>query len=139
MKAQVVVLNEAGEAAWTKVLLDKGTVPVEVLAPPPKKHRAGSSFDEVRARLAHKWEDVGGVEMVRLLDLFQAISPLMTAKSPGQKLKTYGAHLGMRKGVDFVQKTVGARGRGSPPYWVTLAAAKAVYAYEVHGRECAAP
>lgn len=35
VKAQMVVLSESGEATWTKVLLDKGTVPVEVVAPPP--------------------------------------------------------------------------------------------------------
>ena len=136
VRAQLLTLDEHGTPQWGNILLDKGTVPVERDPPPPKRQRKGASWDEVRANLNGKWADINedGVECVRVLDLYKAIDPRKVAKSPGQKIVTYEKHLGFKRGEHYFQMSYPSRGRGSEPYWLTLAAAQAVYAYEVHGR-----
>jgi hypothetical protein len=78
----MLVLDGGGNAKWSSILLDRGTVPVEMSAPLPKQRRTGSSWDEVRAKLSGRWVEFGGVDYVRILDLFRAISPMKTSKSP---------------------------------------------------------
>ena len=140
VKAQMLVLGEDHKAKWSSVLLDKGVLPVEVPAPPPKRQRTGRSWDEVRAQIFDKWADIegDGVECVRFLDLYRAIDPQKVAKCPGQKIETYGKYLGFKRGEHYFQKAYPSRGRGSEPYWLTFSAAQAVYVYEVHGRSATA-
>jgi hypothetical protein len=64
----MLVLDGGGNAKWSSILLDRGTVPVEMSAPLPK--------------LSGRWVEFGGVDYVRILDLFRAISPMKTSKSP---------------------------------------------------------
>ena len=136
VRAQMLVLGDDRKAKWSSVLLDKGVLPVEVPAPPPKRQRIGRSWDEVRAQLVGKWADIEDncVECVRVLDLYRAIDPQKVAKCPGQKIETYEKHLKLKRGEDYFQKSYPSRGRGSEPYWLTFGAAQAVYVYEVHGR-----
>ena len=139
VKAQMLKLDGDGKAKWSSVLLDKGVLPVEVPAPPPKKLRAGRSWDEVRAQLVNKWVDIegDGIQCVRVLDLFGAIDPQKLAKNPGQKIVTYEKRLAFKRGMHYFQKSYPCRARGSEPYWLTAAAAQMVYVYEVSGRSSA--
>ena len=105
-------------------------MPVEPLHPAPKRQRTGASWDEVHARLSGKWAAFDEGNFVRLLGLFLAISPSKTMKNPGQKLSTYEKHFGFKKNQHYIQKKYPASKAGSPPYWLTFAAAEAVYAYE---------
>ena len=131
VKAQLLVLNAANEPKWGSVLLEKGVLPVAPTPPPPKRQRLGSSWGEVRASLQAKQQDIGGVTFVRLLDLFTAISANKTAKNPGQKMATYQKVLSFKRNADFKQVWHPKRARGSPPYWLTWAAARRAYDYEL--------
>ena len=77
VKAQLLVRDESGGVRWSSVLLDQGTIPVAIAPPPPKRQRAGRSWDEVRAKQDGRWADLyeDGVEYVRLLDLFGGQNP----------------------------------------------------------------
>ena len=118
------------------MLLDQGTVPVDVAPPPPKRQRAGKSWDEVRAKLAEDWAELDGdgVEWVRLLDLFTAISDQKATNNAGAKIETYKKVLGFEDGVHYVQRDHPVRARGRTPFWISSDAAKSVWAYEVVGR-----
>jgi hypothetical protein len=104
VKAQLVTLDADGKPKWTKVVLDRGTVPAEPVLPKPKKQRRGASWDEVRACLYGKEADFADVAYVRLLDLFRAISVSKTVKNPGQKVATYQGHLKLTAGRDFIRR-----------------------------------
>jgi len=104
VKAQLVTLDAGGEPKWTRVVLDRGTVPTEPVLPKPKKQRRGASWDEVRASLHGKQAVFADVAHVRLLDLFRAISASKTVKNPGQKVETYKGHLHLAEGRDFMRK-----------------------------------
>ena len=93
----------------------------------------GSSWDEVRATLANKEEelDADGVKWVRLLDLFKAISPSKPHSNPGQKLVTYEGQLDLQTPDDYVRRRFPANQRGSNAIWLTWEAARKVYNYEV--------
>ena len=133
VKAQLLALGADNTPQWGKVLLDRGTVPVERIQPPPKRQRKGASWDEVRAYLNGKAETFDNVQYVRLLDMFRAISEQKATSNPGQKMATYcqAKHLGFKEGQDYIRKRFPAGSRGSEPYWLTWAAAERVFAYEV--------
>ena len=133
VKAQLLTLGSDRSPQWGKVLLDKGTVPVERLQPPPKRQRKGASWDEVRAYLIGKAETFDNTQYVRLLDVFRAISEKKANTNPGQKIATYSQakHLGFKEGQDYIRKRFPAGARGSEPYWLTWAAAAKVYSFEV--------
>ena len=80
-----------------------------------------ASWDDVRSALASKERDIDGdaIMMVRLLDLFKAMSPAKTNKKPGQKLATYEGCLGFHEGREYKTKRVPTTQRGSPALWLT--------------------
>jgi hypothetical protein len=133
VKAQLLTLNCNHVAKWGKVLLDRGTVPVEPSPPAPKRLRRGASWDEVRAALATKQHDIDddGIMRVRLLDLFKAISATKTNKNLGQKLKTYESYLQLSQPQDFKRKRFPASQRGQNSIWLTMDAVQKIYDYEV--------
>ena len=51
--------------------------------------------------------------MLRLLDLFKAMSPAKTNKKPGQKLATYEGCLGFQEGREYKTKRVPTTQRGT--------------------------
>ena len=133
MKMQLLTLDGSSQPKWGNILLDRGCIPVQPVPPPPRRQRVGRSWDEVRADLGSRQADIDGdgAMWVRLLDLFKAISPTKTSKNPGQKLATYGAHLGLRTPSDHKRVRYPAAQRGSEAVWLTWGAARKVYDYEV--------
>ena len=136
VKMQLLTLDESNQPKWGSILLDRGTVPVEPAPPPVRRQRLGASWDEVRAALSAKEQDIDedGAMWVRLLDLFKAIAPTKARSNPGQKLTTYESHLGLSTPGDYTRRRFPDSQRGSPPVWLTWAAARKVYDYEVLGR-----
>ena len=136
VKMQLLTLDAHGQARWGAILLDRGSVPVEPAPPPARRQRIGASWDEVRAALAPKEHDIDqdGVMWVRLLDLFKAISPTKPSSNPGQKITTYETHLVLSTPQDYKRRRIPASQKGSPSVWLTWAAARKVYDYEVRGQ-----
>ena len=135
VKMQLLTLSASNEPKWGTILLDRGTVPVEPLPPPSRRQRVGGSWDEVRAALANKEKEIDGdgIKWVRLLDLFQAISPTKPHGNPGQKLVTYGGQLDLQDPRDYTRRRFPANQRGSKAVWLTWETARKVYDYEVRG------
>ena len=133
VKAQLLALGADNTVQWGKVLLDRGTVPVERTQPPPKRQRKGASWDDARAYLDGEAETFDDVQYVRLLGMFRAISEQKATSNSGRKMATYcqAKHLGFKEGQGYIRKRFPAAPRGSEPYWLTWAAAERVFAYEV--------
>jgi hypothetical protein len=131
-KMQLLTVDGSNQPKWGSILLDRGCVPVQPAPPPPRRQRVGRSWDEVRADLGSRQADIDGdgAQRVRLLDLFKAISASKTNKNLGQKLVTYGEHLGLRTPADYKRKRFPANQRGSEAVWLTWVAARRVYDYE---------
>ena len=106
VKSQLLTLNDSDEPKWGQLLIDRGAYLIEPDPPPPRRQRVGASWDEVRARLQGKEQEIDGddVKWVRLLDLFVAISAQKTNKNPGQKLVTYQKFLGLLEPSDCKRK-----------------------------------